>query len=171
VPEPLKHSHSGAPRLREQRVSQARHEQCDPHYRTATFRLASRWLFGVPILAPQRDGAYGDIHTTALMLIAAGAALAATAIAHLLALSTPRPTVFLGWIVGLATVVAVLLPFNTTAPLASKIATAVISLVLGIAIGSLVSSVVERSMRVPVRRAPSGQPVSAAYGNDQYREY
>jgi hypothetical protein len=136
--------------------------------------LASRWLFGLPILAPQRDGAHGDVQTTALMLIAAGAALAATAIAHLLAVSTPRPTVFLGWIVGLATVVAVLLPFNTTAPLDSKIATAIISVVLGIAIGSLLTSVVERSIRTPVSTSPGSQipPGSRAvgypYSGDQY---
>lgn len=109
--------------------------------------LASRWLFHVPILAPRRDGAYGDAHTTGLVLLSAAAAIVATALAHLLAMSTPRPTLFLGWIVGLVTVVAILLPFSTTAPLTAKIATAIISLVLGIAIGSLVTSVVDRAVR------------------------
>jgi hypothetical protein len=40
--------------------------------------LACRWLLNVPILAPQRDGAYGDAHTTGVVLAAAGAALVAT---------------------------------------------------------------------------------------------
>src|ERR1700739_1946133 len=70
--------------------------------------LVCRWLFNIPILAPKRDGAYGDAHTPTLVLIAAGAALVTTLLAHLLLLSTPRPMVFLGWIVGLVTVIVVI---------------------------------------------------------------
>ena len=33
--------------------------------------LVCRWLFGIPLLAPKSDGAYGDVHTTGLVLIAA----------------------------------------------------------------------------------------------------
>jgi len=40
--------------------------------------LACRWLFNIPILAPRHDGAYGDAHTTTLILVAALAALVAT---------------------------------------------------------------------------------------------
>jgi Family of unknown function (DUF6069) len=109
--------------------------------------LVCRWLFGIPLLAPQRDGAYGDAHTTGLVLAAAGAALIATALAHLLLISTPRPLAFFGWIIGLATVLAVLFPFSTSAPLTAKVATAAVDLVLGIAIGSLISSVAARSVR------------------------
>ncbi len=43
--------------------------------------LVSRWLFNIPILAPKRYGAYGDAHTTTLVLVAAGAALVATLLA------------------------------------------------------------------------------------------
>jgi 4-amino-4-deoxy-L-arabinose transferase-like glycosyltransferase len=88
------------------------------------------------------------VHTTDLVLAAAAAALLATGLAHLLLLSTPRPLTFLGWIIGLATVLAVLLPFSTTAPLDAKVATAAVDLVLGIAIGSLVSGVAARSVRI-----------------------
>jgi Family of unknown function (DUF6069) len=111
--------------------------------------LVCRWLFGIPLLAPKSDGAYGDVHTTALVLLAAAAALVATALAHLLLLSTPRPLTFFGWIIGLATVLAVLLPFSTSAPLTAKIATAVVDLFLGVAIGSLISGVAARSVRIP----------------------
>ena len=62
----------------------------------------------------------------------AGAALVATALAQLLVASTPRPLVFFGWIVGLATVVVVLYPFSTAAPLPVKAATAAVDLVIGI---------------------------------------
>ncbi|HTZ94291.1 MAG TPA: DUF6069 family protein [Streptosporangiaceae bacterium] len=111
--------------------------------------LVCRWLFGIPLLAPKSDGAYGDVHTTALVLLAAAAALVATALVHLLLLSTPRPLTFFAWIIGLATVLAVLLPFSTAAPLTAKVATAVVDLALGIAIGSLISGVAARSARVP----------------------
>jgi hypothetical protein len=109
--------------------------------------LVSRWLAGIPLLAPMKDGAYGDVHTTTLVLLVAAAALIATAVLHLLLLSTPRPTLFFGWIIGLATVLAVVLPFTTSAPLASKAATAVVFLILGVAIGTLLIGVGARSLR------------------------
>jgi|SRR5450755_300345 hypothetical protein len=116
--------------------------------------LVCRWLFNIPVLAPKKDGAYGDVHTTAIVLVAAAAALAATGLVYLLLLSTPRPLTFFGWIVGLATVLVVILPFRTTAPLSAKVATGFVDLVIGIAIGSLVSSVAARSVR---RHLPGGQ--------------
>jgi hypothetical protein len=131
--------------------------------------LVCRWLFGIPLLAPKQDGAYGDAHTTGLVLMAAAAALLATGLVHLLMLSTPRPLTFFGWIIALATVLAVLVPFSTAAPLTAKAATAVVTLVLGIAIGTLISGVAARSVRLPragtysaadplydERRSPSG---------------
>jgi len=118
--------------------------------------LVCRWLFDIPLLAPKRDGAYGDAHTTGLVLAAAAAALIATALMHLLLISTPRPLAFFSWIIGLATVLAVLFPFSTTAPLTAKFATAIVDLVLGIAIGSLTNSVAARSVRPPARPASIG---------------
>jgi Family of unknown function (DUF6069) len=111
--------------------------------------LVCRWLFAIPLLAPKQDGAYGDVHTTDLVLVAAAAALVATGLMHLLLLSTPRPLAFFSWIIGLATVLAVLLPFSTAAPLTAKVATAAVDLVLGIAIGTLLNGVAARSVRLP----------------------
>jgi Family of unknown function (DUF6069) len=118
--------------------------------------LVCRWLFGIPLLAPKSDGAYGDVHTTDLVLLAAAAALVATGLVHLLMLSTPRPLTFFAWIIGLATVLAVLLPFSTSAPLTAKVATAVVDLALGIAIGSLLNGVAARSIRMPPVGGGSG---------------
>lgn len=126
--------------------------------------LVCRWLFGIPLLAPKSDGAYGDVHTTDLVLAAAAAALLATGLVHLLLLSTPRPLTFFGWIIGLATVLAVLLPFSTSAPLTAKVATALVDLVLGIAIGSLLNGVAARSIRMPSVGAGRGYvPTSRTY--------
>ncbi len=111
--------------------------------------LVCRWLFKVPILSPRQDGAWGDASTAGYVFASAAIALAATGIMHLLLLSTPYPRVFFGWIIGLATIVAVVFPFSTTAPLSQKAGTAVVNMVLGIAIGWLIGEV---SMRAARRR-------------------
>ena len=96
----------------------------------------------------------GDASTAGYVIAAAAAALAATAIRHLLSIATPRPRLFFTWIIGLATVIAVVHPFKTTAaPLSQKAATAVINLVLGAAIGSLVNGTAARVIR---RRGNTG---------------
>jgi Family of unknown function (DUF6069) len=120
--------------------------------------LVCRWLFGIPILSPRRDGAWGDASTGAYVLAAAAIAVVATAILHLLLLATPRPKAFFAWIIGLATVIAVVFPFSTSAALSSKMATSVVNLVLGFAIGSLLSEVGERAARRAVVRVDADYP-------------
>src|SRR6516164_10505859 len=135
--------------------------------------LIARWLFTIPILAPKQDGAWGNASTGMYVLAAAGAALVATAIMHLLLLTTPRPQLFFGWIIALGTLVAVVFPFSTTAPLEQKVATATVNLVLGFAIGTLINGVAARAIR---RRRPSGYqsspppyPPPSRTPGDQYR--
>ena len=74
------------------------------------------------------------------------AALVATGVAHLLTATTPRPRLFFVWIVGLATVAAMVVPFAAEASTASKVSTAVINMVVGIAIGSLLTGVLSRTV-------------------------
>jgi hypothetical protein len=112
--------------------------------------LICRWLFTIPILAPRQDGAWGDASTGEYMLVAAAAALVATALMYLLAIATPKPTAFFGWIIGLVTVIAAVFPFSTTASVSEKAATALVNLVLGIAIISLINGVTARSVRMTV---------------------
>jgi len=116
--------------------------------------LVCRWLFDVPILSPRREGAWGNASTVGYVFAAAACALVATALMYLLLISTPYPRVFFGWIIGLATVVAVVYPFSTTAPTSQKFATAVVNLVLGLAIGTLIAEVSRRATqrRVLLRR-------------------
>jgi hypothetical protein len=132
--------------------------------------LVCRWLFKVPILAPEREGAWGNASTAGYCLAAAGGAIVATAIMHLLLIATPRPKVFFYWILGLATLVAVVFPFSTTAPQSQKFATAAVNLVLGIAIMSLIGSVATRAVRRVTLVPPyqSRYPSSPAPG-DGYR--
>ena len=56
--------------------------------------------------------------------LAALAALLATGLLHLLLLTTPRPGRFFSWIIGLATVIAAILPFMTDAQPSTQVATA-----------------------------------------------
>jgi hypothetical protein len=108
--------------------------------------LVSRWLFNLPVLAPRQDGAYGDVRTTALILVAVAAAIVATGVVHLLMLGTLRPLMFFGWIVALVTTIAAIFPFSTAAGLDAKIATSLVSLAIGIAVGTLVGGVAARSI-------------------------
>jgi hypothetical protein len=109
--------------------------------------VVCRGLLDVPVLAPQSDGVWGDVDTVAYVGGAALAALVATGLAHLLLLSSPRPGRFFAWIMAVATVAAVLVPFAGTASLASRVATAVINLAVGLAIGTLVGAAGRRAVR------------------------
>src|SRR5271165_5259349 len=124
--------------------------------------LVCRWLFNIPILAPRQDGAWGDASTAWYAIAAAAAALVATAIMHLLLIATPRPQMFFAWIIGLATVIAVVYPFSTTAPLSQKVATAVINLTLGAGTGDL-------SRRGGTRRHATPEPERAGTGQSAGR--
>ena len=131
--------------------------------------LVCRWLFNVPILAPKHEGAYGNAHTTTLILVAALGALVATLLAHLLLLSTPRPMLFFDWIVGLVTLVMVIFPFSTGATMEEKIATAAVYLVIGVAIGTLINGVAHRAVRRRrVISAPPGGYPPQAYPGQNY---
>ncbi len=109
--------------------------------------LVARGVLKIDVLAPQESGAWGDASTVTLALVAFVGGLVATGLIHGLLLSTPSPFSFFGWIMGLATVVAAVLPFTTSADMDSKIATAVIYALVGIAIWSLTASTAHRSLK------------------------
>ena len=86
-------------------------------------------------------------------------ALAATGIAHILVLTTPRPQAFFSWIVGLATVVGVALSLAGQGSWADRFATAVVNLAIGLCILTLVRSVLARTTERVLPgpwRAPEG---------------
>ena len=143
--------------------------------------LVCRWTLNIPILAPAGDGAWGNAHTAEYALVAALIAIIAGVLLYLLVLGTPQPNMFFDWIMGLATLAAVVYPFSTSAPLDQKAATAVVNLVLGIAITSLLTAVAARAVRRPVPppryddydgdgRYARGVP-EQGYGQGYEREY
>ncbi|TDE03132.1 hypothetical protein E1269_20985 [Jiangella asiatica] len=113
-----------------------------------------RGVFDIPMLAPEGEGTWGDASTAWYAATAALAALLATAVLHLLLVTTPQPLRFFGWVVGLATVIAVAAPFTSDAALESEVATGVVTATLGIAIGTLLTSVARSAVRPSARRRP-----------------
>jgi hypothetical protein len=137
--------------------------------------LVCRWTLGIPILAPASDGAWGNAHTGEYVLVAACVALVAAGLLYLLVLAAPEPGTFFRWIMVLVTVVAVVYPFSTGAPLEQKAATAVVNLVLGVAIMSLLTGVASRAIRrsgPPSRPGQPGRPgQDAGYAPDRNAGY
>jgi len=131
--------------------------------------LICRWTLNIPILAPAGDGAWGNAHTGEYALVAALVALAAAGLLYLLVLSTPNPGLFFRWIIGLVTLIAVVYPFSSGAPLEQKAATAIVNLVVGVAIGSLLTATAGRAIRRADPR-PSGpaRPVDPGVQADPY---
>src|SRR6201996_3239846 len=123
--------------------------------------LVCRWTLNIPILAPAGEGAWGNAHTGEYVLFAALTALVAAGLLYLLVVGTPQPRMFFNWIMGLATVAAVIYPFSTSAPLSQKSATAIVDLALGLAITSLLTAVTARS----VRRVRTAQSARTAYAD------
>ncbi|GAA4687388.1 hypothetical protein GCM10023215_23880 [Pseudonocardia yuanmonensis] len=110
--------------------------------------LIVRAVLRIAFNGPASSGALGDSRTILLCVLSAVAALAATGLAHLLLLSTPRPMTYLSWIVGLVTVVAALLPLLGSAPIGERVANSVIHLVIGLVISSLVAGAGASARRI-----------------------
>jgi hypothetical protein len=113
--------------------------------------LVIRVLFEYAPVGTAAAHAFSTTNAGLLCLFAAVAALAATGVAHLLIVSTPDPLSYLGWIIGLSTAAAVVLPLLGGVPLAAAIAIAVVNLVLGLAIGSLVIGTAMAALRPATR--------------------
>ena len=130
--------------------------------------LICRWTLNIPILAPAGDGAWGDAHTGEYVLVAALVALVAAGLLYLLVLSTPNPGLFFRWIIGLVTLIAVVYPFSSGAPLEQKAATAIVNLVVGVAIGSLLLATAGRAIRRTGRPSGPARPVDPGVQADPY---
>jgi hypothetical protein len=117
--------------------------------------LIARGLFDVAVLAPERDGLWGNASTGVYALFAAAAALTATGLRHILSVATPAPARFFGWITAMCTMIAMVLPLTLGADLGSRVATAAINLGLGVIIILLVNSSAASARRARERSRPS----------------
>lgn len=109
--------------------------------------LLVRGVLEIPVFAPLQEGTMVLASTGQLALGAALAALVATAVLQLLLLATPQPGRFLGWIITLGTVAAMLGPFTSDAGWEAKGGTAGVYLVIGLVIGTLMATVARSASR------------------------
>jgi Family of unknown function (DUF6069) len=110
--------------------------------------LIARGVFNTRILIPNSDAALVNNNSWRYALLAAGAALVATGLMHLLLLFAPSPRTFFGWIVGLGTIAAAVVPFTTDADIEVKVATGAVNLAIGIAVISTILSVARSATRL-----------------------
>lgn len=113
--------------------------------------LVARGLLHVPVLAPRGHGAWGGAGTVAYSLSSAGVALGATALLHLLLVTTPRARLFFGWIMVLLTAIAVVIPLGLATDLTPRLTTAILNLAIGLVITLTLSGVASAAVR-PVDR-------------------
>jgi Na+/phosphate symporter len=116
--------------------------------------LVARGVLGIPVLAPRAASDLGNSSTAVYAGLAAGCALLATALLHVLLLGAPRPFLFFAWITALGDVAAAAAPFTQPAPLASKVFTAIINVLVGVAVISLLS----QAGRIACRPTDSHSP-------------
>jgi hypothetical protein len=117
-------------------------------------------VFDLGIQTAERSGALVDNAITIIPVCAAIAALAGTALLHLLLLTTPRPATFFSALVVLALVVLLLQVFLARGSVVDHIATAVLYAAIGLAIISMLSGV----SRTAVRPVTAG----TGWGGRQY---
>jgi predicted outer membrane lipoprotein len=111
--------------------------------------LFVRGVLDIPMLSARPNGKVVESSLVSYVVFAFAAGLVATGLAHALLLTTPRPRIFFGWIIGLATAAAFLVPMALDQSLASRLATAVVNMIIGITIGALVGTAVGASRRYP----------------------
>ncbi|MBW9205680.1 hypothetical protein KV102_15675 [Mumia sp. zg.B53] len=110
--------------------------------------LVFRGVFDIAVLVPSGGGRWDVVSTIPFALVAAGGALLATALMHLLVLATPRPRLFFGWIMVLVGVIAGVLPFTINVETSEQVASAVVGVLIVVVIASLVSSTADRAVTV-----------------------
>jgi hypothetical protein len=108
--------------------------------------LLMRGVLKVPVLAPSASGVWGNASTFTYAIAAFLFGVLATGLMFLLLRTTPTPFNYFGWIIGLITAVAVVMPFTLGSELSSKVATAVLNAVIGAAVGQLTVSAARRSI-------------------------
>lgn len=107
--------------------------------------VIARGVFKIPLLGPLESGVWGSASTIAYAFAAFAFAMLGTGLLFLLLRTTPSPITFFGWIVGLVTAVAAVIPLTMGSDFGAKVATALVNAAIGIAIGMLTVSGARRS--------------------------
>jgi hypothetical protein len=115
--------------------------------------IVIRELLDVPVLRRSDGEAVVEASTLWYVIVAAIAAVGATALMHLLLRLSPRPFAFYSWITGLVIAAATLLPLTFPASRETRVATAVLNLAIGAIVAMLVAGVGKTVSSQPPRRA------------------
>ena len=107
--------------------------------------LLVRRLLGIPTLSAK--GQLVDQAMAVVPITAGLAALVATALLHLLLLTTPRPTAFFGAICAIVIAIMVLQVFLGGASIEEEVATSMLYVVVGVGIISLLSGVARTAVQ------------------------
>jgi hypothetical protein len=127
-------------------------------------------VFELGIQTAQRSGALVDNAMTIIPVCAVIAALAGTALLHLLLLTTPRPATFFSAIVLLVLVVLLLQVFLADGGVIDHIATAVLYAAIGLAIISMLSGVSRTAVRPVTGTGWGGRQYDGRY-DQRYGSY
>jgi len=114
--------------------------------------LLARGIADVPVLV-ERKGQLVSASTWWYAGAAALGAVLATVLLDVLLRWAPKPYLFFGWIIGLVTAIATLVPYAYEADLGPKVATSAINLAIGICIGSILAGVGRSAAYLPDRTA------------------
>ena len=117
--------------------------------------ILTRAIANVPVLV-KKDGQLVNAETWWYAAAAVAGALVATGLLNVLLLWSPRPYLFFGWIIGLPTAAAALVPFTFHAELAPKVATCAINLAIGVCTGSLLVGIGRSAAQVGDEPSPYG---------------
>ncbi|MHC1561940.1 hypothetical protein [Actinomycetospora sp. NBRC 106375] len=127
-------------------------------------------VFELGIQTTQRSGALVDNAMTIIPVCAVIAALAGTALLHLLLLTTPRPATFFSAIVLLVLVVLLLQVFLADGGVVDHIATAILYAAIGLAIISMLSGVSRTAVRPVSQSGWGGRQYDGRY-DQRYGTY
>lgn len=122
-------------------------------------------IFDVGIQTAGRSGALVDDAVTIIPIAAGLAALAATALLHLLLLTTPRPATFFSALCFLVLVVLVLQVFLADGSWIDHIATAILYAGIGIAVVAMLSGVSRTAVRPAATGGWGGRQNDGRYDN------
>lgn len=125
-------------------------------------------IVGVGIQTAGRGGALVDNPSTVIPVAAGIAALAATALLHLLLRTTPRPASFFSAIAVLVTVVLVLQVFLAAGTIATHLATGILYAGIGAGITWMLSGVSGTSVRPTAHPGPYGGPYEGQPNEGRY---
>lgn len=101
--------------------------------------IIANGILGIPIVWGN-GGSVDLVHISSYGLLAAAAALVVAGLYDAMIHFAPRPGVFFGWLGGLGTLLAALIPFTTPAPLQSQIVLGGMNVLVGAVILALVPS-------------------------------